>query len=51
MTKAKNFTLKERLEIFHDIPGKKDKVLEAVMNGLRKSMTIDQRIGEMVPPY
>lgn len=51
MTRAKNLTLKEHLEIFHGISGKKDKVLEAVMNELGRSMTIHQRIEEMVTPY
>ena len=50
VTTAKNFTVKQLLEIFHDIESTKGKVSEAYLN-LRSSMTIHQNIGEMATPY
>ena len=42
-TPAKNFTLKELLEIFHDIGNTADRILEAAPN-LKRGMTVHQGI-------
>lgn len=47
---AKNFTVKQLLEIFHDIESTKGKVSEAYLN-LRSSMKIHRNIGEVATPY
>lgn len=47
---GKNVTLKELLEMFHNIESSKNKVLEADPN-LQRSMTIHHGIEKMSTPY
>lgn len=47
---AKNFTLKNPLETFHNIDGTKAKVSEADPN-LVRTMTVHQDIETMLAPY
>ena len=47
---AKNFTLKEVLELFHDIESTDDKILKADSN-LERSMTIHQDVEKVFAEY